>query len=86
MSTVIDISALLKLSARKLFPLQYVLYLSQADNGVVFIGPSSYSIKCMGDKLESKRIAMDAKINLVPGFDGEIEDENHAVKVANDIG
>ena len=52
----------------------------------MFLGPSSYSISAMGDKIESKRIASAAKVNMIPGFDGEIEDVEHAVKVSNDIG
>ncbi|CAD5110879.1 DgyrCDS244 [Dimorphilus gyrociliatus] len=57
-----------------------------ADNNVVFIGPSSYSIKSMGDKIESKRIASAAKINMIPGFDGEVGDEDHAVEISRQIG
>lgn len=57
-----------------------------AEMGVVFIGPTSASIKAMGDKIESKRVAVKAKVNMIPGFDGEIKDDEHAVKVANEIG
>lgn len=57
-----------------------------AEIGVVFIGPTSESIKAMGDKIESKRVAQKAKVNMIPGYDGEVKDENEAVKVANDIG
>lgn len=57
-----------------------------ADIGVVFIGPTSKSIKAMGDKIESKRVANAAKVNMIPGYDGEVKDDNEAVKVANDIG
>ena len=53
---------------------------------MVFIGPSSESIQAMGDKIESKRIAAKAQVNMIPGFDGEVEDEDHAVKISNDIG
>lgn len=56
------------------------------DAGSVFIGPTSFSIKAMGDKIESKRYAMKAKVNMIPGYDGEVKDEDEAVKVANDIG
>ena len=58
----------------------------QADIGVVFIGPTSKSIKAMGDKIESKRVAMKAKVNMIPGYDGEVKDDNDAVRVANEIG
>jgi propionyl-CoA carboxylase alpha chain len=40
----------------------------------------------MGDKIESKRIATAAKVNLIPGFDGEVADEDEAVKISNQIG
>ncbi|GAB1603492.1 propionyl-CoA carboxylase alpha chain, mitochondrial-like [Argonauta hians] len=54
--------------------------------GVAFIGPDSYSIHAMGDKIESKRIAGEAKVNLIPGFDGEVKDADHCVELANEIG
>ena len=40
----------------------------------------------MGDKIESKRIATKAKVNMIPGYDGEVDTVEEAVKVANDIG
>ena len=40
----------------------------------------------MGDKIESKRIAEEAGVNMVPGFVGEIMDEEHAKVVAGEIG
>lgn len=52
----------------------------------MFIGPTSKSIKAMGDKIESKRVAMNAKVNMIPGYDGEVKDDNDAVRVANEIG
>lgn len=51
-----------------------------------FIGPHSGSIQAMGDKIESKRIADKAKVNLIPGFDGEVRDADHCVELANQIG
>lgn len=60
--------------------------ISQAEIGVEFIGPSSSSIKAMGDKIESKRIASKAKVNMIPGHDGVVEDAEHCVKLANEIG
>ncbi|CAJ0608481.1 unnamed protein product [Cylicocyclus nassatus] len=54
--------------------------------GAVFIGPNSKAVLSMGDKIHSKQIATAAKVNMIPGFDGEIEDEDMCVKVANDIG
>lgn len=54
--------------------------------GVAFVGPPSSAIEAMGDKIMSKQIAIDAGINTIPGFQGVISDEEHAVKVANEVG
>src|SRR6187549_2953923 len=40
----------------------------------------------MGDKIESKKLALAAGVNVVPGFVGEIADTGHAVKIAGEIG
>jgi hypothetical protein len=37
-------------------------------------------------QVESKRIAKEAGLNIIPGFVGEILDEDHAVAVAEEIG
>ncbi|GMS91969.1 hypothetical protein PENTCL1PPCAC_14144, partial [Pristionchus entomophagus] len=54
--------------------------------GVTFVGPNSKAISDMGDKINSKKIATAAKVNMIPGHDGEIADEDMCVKVANEIG
>jgi len=54
--------------------------------GIAFIGPPANAIAAMGDKIESKRIAQAAGVNVVPGFVGEIADTAHAVKIAGEIG
>src|SRR5712692_8414754 len=54
--------------------------------GIVFIGPNPKAIAAMGDKIESKKAAAKAKVSTVPGFLGVIEDERHAVKIAEEIG
>ncbi len=59
---------------------------SLADNGIAFIGPPVGAIAAMGDKIESKKLAMAAGVNVVPGFVGEIEDTEHAVRIAGEIG
>lgn len=56
------------------------------DIGVEFIGPSSKSINCMGDKIMSKKIAKDAGVNVIPGYDGVIDDLDHCLKISNEIG
>ena len=57
-----------------------------AENGIVFIGPHVKAIAAMGDKIESKKLALAAKVNTVPGYVGEIRDEAHARQIAKDIG
>jgi propionyl-CoA carboxylase alpha chain len=56
------------------------------DAGVTFIGPNTHAIAAMGDKIESKKLALAAKVNTVPGYVGEIRDEAHAKKIAKEIG
>ena len=57
-----------------------------ADNGIAFIGPPINAIAAMGDKIESKKLALKAGVNVVPGFVGEIGSTEHAVEIANGIG
>lgn len=40
----------------------------------------------MGDKLESKRLAMAAGVNTIPGFDGIVKDVDHCLEIARSIG
>jgi propionyl-CoA carboxylase alpha chain len=40
----------------------------------------------MGDKINSKRVAKDAGCFIIPGYEGEVIDEDEAVKIAKDIG
>ena len=57
-----------------------------AKIGVAFIGPNVHAIAAMGDKIESKKLAVAAKVSTVPGFVGEITDADHAKKIAAEIG
>src|SRR5688572_9090202 len=54
--------------------------------GIAFIGPPASAIAAMGDKIESKKLALAAGVNVVPGFVGEIANIAHAVKIAGEIG
>ena len=54
--------------------------------GIVFIGPKPRAIEAMGDKIESKKFANAAKVSTVPGHLGIIEDAEHAVRIASEIG
>ncbi|MDP3263664.1 MAG: acetyl/propionyl/methylcrotonyl-CoA carboxylase subunit alpha [Tabrizicola sp.] len=54
--------------------------------GVVFIGPPSGAIEAMGDKITSKKLAMEAGVSTVPGHMGLIADADEAVRIATQIG
>jgi propionyl-CoA carboxylase alpha chain len=56
------------------------------EQGVVFIGPKHYSIAAMGDKIASKRLALEAKVSTIPGWNDAIESPDRAVAIARDIG
>lgn len=55
-------------------------------SGIVFVGPKASAIAAMGDKIQSKLIAKASGVNCIPGFDGEIETAEEAVRIARDIG
>ena len=55
-------------------------------SGINFIGPSANTIKKMGDKIEAKKIAKSAGVNIIPGYIGVIKSDKHAVKIAKSIG
>jgi propionyl-CoA carboxylase alpha chain len=54
--------------------------------GVAFIAPGQAAIAAMGDKIESKKLALKAKVNVVPGHNDVIEDPEAAVNIARKIG
>ncbi len=54
--------------------------------GVVFIGPPSAAIEAMGDKITSKKIAIEAGVSTVPGHMDLIADAEEAVKISRQIG
>ncbi len=56
------------------------------EQGITFIGPKHYSIAAMGDKIASKKLAQEAKVNTIPGWNAAIETPERAVEIARDIG
>src|SRR5215210_5461270 len=56
------------------------------EAGIAFIGPPPGAIAAVGDKIESKKLALAAGVSVVPGFVGEIGDTEHAVRIAGEIG
>ena len=55
-------------------------------NGIVFIGPSSEIMNAMGDKISSKKMAIDAQVPIIPGVDYAIKDIDTATKIATEVG
>ena len=56
------------------------------EEGIAFIGPKHHSIAAMGDKIASKKLANEAKVNTIPGWNDAIESPERAVEIARDIG
>ena len=56
------------------------------QEGVIFIGPKPQAIISMGDKIQSKIIAEEAGVNVIPGFNEALQNAEQAVEVAHDIG
>ena len=56
------------------------------DCKIEFIGPSPEAMRKLGDKVEAKCYARAAKVPVFPGSDGAIEDEEEAVRTAEEIG
>lgn len=56
------------------------------EEGIIFIGPKHYSIAAMGDKIASKKLANEAKVNTIPGYNDAIESPEKAVDIAKGIG
>jgi propionyl-CoA carboxylase alpha chain len=56
------------------------------QEGIVFIGPKHYSIAAMGDKIASKKLAKEANVSTIPGWNEAIESPERAVEIAKDIG
>jgi propionyl-CoA carboxylase alpha chain len=54
--------------------------------GIAFIGPAPYAITSMGDKITSKKLAGDAGVNIIPGYNEVIKDADEAVKISDEIG
>jgi propionyl-CoA carboxylase alpha chain len=54
--------------------------------GIVFIGPKVHAIEAMGDKIASKKLALEAKVNTIPGHNQAVTSADEAVEIARRIG
>ena len=53
---------------------------------IKFIGPNKNAIIKMGDKIESKNLAVKLKLNVIPGHTEAVRDPKKAIKIAEKIG
>ncbi|KAF0162750.1 MAG: propionyl-CoA carboxylase alpha chain [Rhodocyclaceae bacterium] len=56
------------------------------ESGIIFIGPKHYSMAAMGDKIASKKLALEARVNTIPGHNAAIDTPEQAVEIAKGIG
>jgi propionyl-CoA carboxylase alpha chain len=56
------------------------------EEGLVFIGPKHGAIAAMGDKIASKKLALAAGVNTIPGHNEPILSAEEAVTIAQRIG
>jgi 3-methylcrotonyl-CoA carboxylase alpha subunit len=56
------------------------------DAGLVFVGPSPEAMERLGGKDTAKRIAVEAGVPVVPGYDGEDQDRAALVREARALG
>ena len=68
------------LSEREAFPQ------ALAKASIVFIGPNANAIRIMGDKIAAKTAATTAKVTTIAGPLGVVADEEHAQRIAAEIG
>jgi len=53
---------------------------------ITFIGPSPEAMRLLGNKVEARRLAKKAGVDLVPGSDGVVVNEAEGLKIAAKIG
>jgi acetyl-CoA carboxylase biotin carboxylase subunit len=54
--------------------------------GITFIGPPEEAMRLLGDKVEARKLAKKAGVDLVPGSDGAVGAETEGLRIANRIG
>ena len=57
-----------------------------AEAGIVFVGPTGRIMREMGEKTAARRVAQEAGVPIVPGFDTGLEDVKTASALAERIG
>jgi acetyl-CoA carboxylase biotin carboxylase subunit len=54
--------------------------------GITFIGPSSESMRIMGDKISARQAVIKENVPILPGTKEGVNDVNEAIKIAKKIG
>src|ERR1043165_4009267 len=57
-----------------------------ADAGLIFIGPSAYSIEMMGSKIAAKQAAKKFNVPMVPGTEDPVKNAEEAKAIAKKTG
>lgn len=56
------------------------------SEGIIFIGPSSYAINTMGDKITARKKMLKASVPVVPGTTKAISDLKEAIETVKEVG
>ncbi|MEP0842475.1 MAG: ATP-grasp domain-containing protein, partial [Phycisphaerae bacterium] len=56
------------------------------ESKIEFIGPSSDSMRLLGDKIAAKKLAKKVKVPNIPWTEGPVEDDNEAARWAGEVG
>ncbi|WP_455203046.1 acetyl-CoA carboxylase biotin carboxylase subunit [Kaarinaea lacus] len=62
------------------------LALTCEKRGVRLVGPSAEVIRKMGNKIEARQCMISAGVPVIPGSEGNVDDLQHALKVAQEVG
>ncbi len=54
--------------------------------GITFIGPSSHSMRVMGDKISARQAVIKENVPILPGTKEGVKDVDEAVRIAKEIG
>jgi acetyl-CoA carboxylase biotin carboxylase subunit len=55
------------------------------ESNITFIGPSSEAMRNMGNKSQARKIAQEAKVPVIPGSEGIVENEEEALSLAHSL-
>ncbi len=56
------------------------------DNGIIFVGPSTQTLKSLGDKVSARKLALKAGIPVLGGSDSALANLKEAQKYAAEVG